>query len=65
MPRFAALKETRAYIASFADNFSSFVVSTVGPANPCAIEMENDLIYADRQAEYFSISISKLNPLAR
>ena len=42
MPRFAVLKETRAYIASFADNCPSFVVSTV--ANPCAIEMENDLI---------------------
>ena len=52
MPRFAALKETRAYIASFADNCSSFVVSTVGPASLCAIEMENDLIYADPQTEF-------------
>ena len=52
MPHFAVLKETRAYIASFADNCPSFVVSTVGPANPSAIEMENDLIYADRQTEF-------------
>ena len=52
MPRFAVLKETRAYIASFADNCPSFVVSTVGPASLCAIEMENDLIYADPQTEF-------------
>lgn len=52
MPHFAVLKETRAYIASLADNCRSFVVPTVGPANSCAIEMENDLIYADRQTDF-------------
>lgn len=52
MPRFAVLKETRAYIASLADSCRSFEVPTVGPANSCAIEMEGDLIYADRQTGF-------------